>query len=283
MDMKEGALGATGLCEATPLTAGSVCYGLDYAWHGRIDAGAMKRAGYEFVIRYLSRDRSKDLWPAERDQLLRAGLKLGLVWETTAARATEGYAAGLRDAKEAYPRAWDLGMPKHRPVFFAVDVDASGPQVRPYFEGVRDAFPAVPVGMYGGWTTVDYLHRHKLAGYLWQTIAWMYGRGWHPAAHIHQYDTRTNMVGGASCDLDRAVVPDYGCWPFDAPTPDPEGDEDMTKDERNLLRIAAYRALGAAIRTEALDARIRGDDAEADRLFAKAVTDTEAEKAKLEK
>ncbi|MCL5736991.1 MAG: N-acetylmuramoyl-L-alanine amidase, partial [Actinobacteria bacterium] len=57
------------------------------------------------------------------------------------------------------------------------------------------------------------------------------------------------------------------------------GEDEMTKEERNLLRIAAYRALGASIRSEAVIAQLRGDTAKADELLAKATADVAKEKA----
>jgi len=59
-------------------------------------------------------------------------------------------------------------------------------------------------------------------------------------------------------------------------------EEEMTKDERNLLRIAAYRALAAALRSQAVIAELRGDSAKADALMAQADADVAKEKAKLE-
>lgn len=66
-------------------------------------------------------------------------------------------------------------------------------------------------------------------------------------------------------------------------SPERVQEDDMTKEERNLLRIAAYRALGASIRVEALAAKLDGDDTKFEELMAKAAKDVAKEKDKLEK
>jgi hypothetical protein len=69
----------------------------------------------------------------------RACIDVVLVFETTADRALAGQPAGTSDAQSASRQAAELGMPHGRPIYFAVDFDAT-PQQQPvidaYFRGV---------------------------------------------------------------------------------------------------------------------------------------------------
>ena len=58
----------------------------------------IKAAGYSGALRYLSNDPTKDLTKDEAEALQAVGLSVGLVWETTARRATAGRKAGASDA-----------------------------------------------------------------------------------------------------------------------------------------------------------------------------------------
>src|SRR5437660_2904824 len=93
---------------------------IDYGWQ-HPSPQAIKQAGYEGVIRYLSHDPSKDLSGAERDALRAQGLSIALVWETTATRASEGFQAGVQDAHDAETQAAALGYPQICVLFYAVD------------------------------------------------------------------------------------------------------------------------------------------------------------------
>src|SRR3954454_9683507 len=101
--------------------------GIDYAF-GRPTMAALKSAGIKFVCRYLSHSPSKNLTAAEAKKLSDAGIWIVVVWETTAKRALDGYAAGAADARDALAQAQICGMPDDRPIYFAVDWDASAGQ-----------------------------------------------------------------------------------------------------------------------------------------------------------
>ncbi|TDD57870.1 DUF1906 domain-containing protein, partial [Actinomadura rubrisoli] len=113
-------------------------FGVDYAW-GRPGVAALKRAGVKFVCRYLSHDTTgKNLTRAEADELSGAGLWLVVVWESAASRALAGRDAGEADAKDAAGQAASLGMPDGRPIYFAVDFDATEEQqgaINAYLDG----------------------------------------------------------------------------------------------------------------------------------------------------
>jgi hypothetical protein len=187
-----------------------VLVGVDYAWHGDLDPKVFENAGYGFIARYLSHDPTKDLSAAEAVAFSKEGLSLVVVWETTTSRALEGFNAGVQDAKEAFARAKDLGMPADRPVYFAVDMDASGPQVEQYFKGVLSVTHDIfRIGVYGGYDVVSWLFNAGYVAYGWQTFAWSEGK----------VDIRAQMqqgkvvnVQGIDCDWDKGTGEDFGQW-----------------------------------------------------------------------
>jgi hypothetical protein len=176
--------------------------GVDYAWHGRIDAGALHRAGVRFAMRYVSHDPSKDLGADELATLHGGGIAAGLVWESTANRAAQGRDAGKLDAAAAKVRADALGL--HTiPIYFAVDFDARGPDVEPYFAGAAHVLGHDRTGVYAGYDVVDHLHRRGVVAWCWQTYAWSRGLV-HSAADVYQHRNGVT-VAGIDCDLDRAT------------------------------------------------------------------------------
>ncbi|SEG11468.1 protein of unknown function [Thermomonospora echinospora] len=188
-------------------------FGIDYAW-GRPGPAALKRAGAKFVCRYVSHDTTgKDLTRAEADQLSEAGLWLVVVWETTASRALSGRAGGAADARDADRKAQACGMPADRPIYFAVDFDASAAQqevINAYLDGAAGVIGRDRVGLYGGYGPVKRALDAGKARWAWQTYAWSGGR-WDDRAHIQQYSNEREL-NGVSVDYNRAVTGDYGQW-----------------------------------------------------------------------
>jgi hypothetical protein len=196
--------------------------GIDYAWSHPTDAG-LKAAGITFACRYLSPDSKKNLTPAEAKHLASLGIDSVVVWESTANRALAGSAAGQQDAKAAlhlaevcgFPTAVDpmTHVPSRAAIYFAVDFDATPSQatvIASYFSGAGSVLGVERVGVYGGFWAVKRLFDARLVTYGWQTYAWSGGH-WDPRAQIQQYRNGVT-VGGAVCDLDRAVKPDFGQW-----------------------------------------------------------------------
>jgi hypothetical protein len=221
---------------------------VDYS-SGRPGGKALAAAGMSFAARYLSHNAGKNLTRAEADDLAAHGVSCVVVWETMAQRAGAGRAAGMADAKEAAAQATARGMPSGRPIYFAVDYDATPSAVVAYFQGVASVLGLARTGVYGGYKVVDYLLDHKLATWAWQTVAWSGGR-WDPRAVIRQYAS-TIRINGVSCDHDTAYAADYGQWmPGRTPTPeDPNDMADITpvqmdqiaKKTADLLITAPYR------------------------------------------
>jgi len=199
-------------------------FGIDYAW-GRPSISSMTAAGVKFAARYLSHDRSgKNLTRSEADKLAAAGIWSVVVWETTASRAkTGGRAGGVQDAKTAAGQAKACGMPDSRPIYFAVDFDATRadwPKIKEYFKGVVSVLGVERVGMYGGYDPVKWGFEDLIINWGWQTYAWSEGR-WVAGAQLRQYKNDMRM-GGVDCDFDQATVADYGQWqPGKIPTTKP--------------------------------------------------------------
>ncbi|MFC6885008.1 MULTISPECIES: glycoside hydrolase domain-containing protein [Actinomadura] len=200
-------------------------FGVDYAW-GRPGAAALKRAGAKFACRYLSHDTTgKNLTKAEADELSAAGIWLVVVWESAANRALAGRGAGEDDARDAARQAAALGMPSDRPVYFAVDFDASSAQqsaINAYLDGAAAVLGRDRVGLYAGFGPVKRALDAGKAAYAWQTYAWSGGK-WDLRAQLQQY-SNDHTINGVGVDYDRAIKSDYGQWRVGV---SPGGDDDM--------------------------------------------------------
>ena len=232
---------------------------VDYSW-GRVGgnnashAQAVAAAGYVGAMRYLCYPGAgiKQLRADEVAALHANGLAVGVVWETTASRAGDGFAAGQADAQEANRQADAIGFPADRPIYYAVDFDTSADVVRPYFDGARAA-GGRPVGVYGSFRVVEGLD----LDWVWQCAAWSYGKR-SGKARLFQ---KVGYVLGQTCDENDVLADDWGGWHPDHPTPTPE-DEDVTtlpevqqefanQDARMKVYLEAFKSdLLAEIRQE---------------------------------
>lgn len=192
-------------------------------------------------MRYLSHEPSKDLSISERDRLHGAGLFIGLVWETTATRASQGYNAGKSDAIEANNKANDLGWPIPIPLFAAVDFDATVAQVRDYFRGWKEN-SLRPWGVYGSYGVVDGIMNEGLATCAWQTAGWS-GNGTGSGGSFHCADGSVRRLSVHSCMFQdiagtpfantdhNAVLRDTITWAWNPhvapPAQAPKDDEEM--------------------------------------------------------
>ena len=182
--------------------------GLDWAW-GRIGGASLRAGGKRFACRYFSHDSTKNLTRVEALELASHGVSLIGVWESTGARAKDGYEAGREDAQEARRMARECGKPAHAPIFFAIDFDAAGPEVEAYFRGVNSVLGAAS-GAYGGFKAIAFLFARKLIKFGWQTYAWSDGR-WHPNAHLRQY-SNDHTFAGVGVDYDVSTRAYFGQW-----------------------------------------------------------------------
>jgi hypothetical protein len=172
---------------------------IDYSY-GRPSMQSIKDAGYKGVMRYLGDD-GRCIFAAERDQLLGAGLGIGLIWETSASRPLAGYQAGIDDAHSANRFADQLGAPGTR-IYYAVDfapttAELNGP-VSDYFHGVMSV-NARPPRAYGCAQVMQRLCGDlKLFPDSWQCAAWSYP-GTAPGTPIH--DGGYNLVMSPYCSF----------------------------------------------------------------------------------
>jgi hypothetical protein len=190
--------------------------GIDYSFD-RPSPVSLKSAGYAFVCRYLSVSGSaKNLTKAEAKKLTAAGLKIVCVWEHYGDWAHDlkgGRASGVSQAKTAAGEFKACGGPSGKPIYFAVDFDASAEQlvtVGHYFQGVAAEIGLKRVGAYGGYATIKHLFDAGLITYGWQTLAWSGGK-WDARAQLRQVAVE-QTIHGAAADLDVSHAADFGQW-----------------------------------------------------------------------
>lgn len=176
---------------------------IDYTngWGGFAGAADVKAHGFDGIMRYLSHNPAKDLTAAERDEARAHGLSIGLVFESTARRASEGHDAGRADAVFANARAGALGYPAECTLWYAVDFDAAPSQVQPYFDGIGSE-PGRTHAPYGGVRVIDGV---SFPGRGWQTVAWSHGR----------VSARAGLLQSGfhgSYDTNQVLAADYGQW-----------------------------------------------------------------------
>jgi peptidoglycan hydrolase-like protein with peptidoglycan-binding domain len=188
-------------------------FGLDWAW-GEMSTAALHGVGASFAIRYVSEEgNAKNITLQEATVLSHAGIDVVLVFETTAQRALDGRAAGSADADAARAQAASAGMPQGRPIYFAVDFEATPAQlyaIDEYFQGVADRLGLADVGAYGGYAVIEYLFDHGRIRWGWQTYAWSGGK-WDRRAQLQQF-SNGHRVGGVECDYNHALGQDFGQW-----------------------------------------------------------------------
>jgi hypothetical protein len=194
--------------------------GIDYGYARPSESG-LHSEGYRFVVRYLSYDNGithgKILFGGEANAIQHAGLDLVVVWEFDAADALGGFGAGVADAKEANRQALNAGMPPDRPIYFAVDFDATpGDQtaINAYLDGAASVIGRHRVGVYGDYYVVERSFDAGKATYGWQTYAWSGGQ-WDSRAHIRQY--LNGVTAGFvfnCCDRDESERNDFGQWSY---------------------------------------------------------------------
>lgn len=195
--------------------------GIDYAW-AHPDPQAIKDAGFDFVVRYYSRDPSKNLTRAEADALAAAGLWIVGNWEYSAQDALRGYDGGVADATAARQQADACGQPRTRPTYFSKDWDvtpAQEPTVTQYDRGADSVLGVAQVGDYAGFYPLRVQRDAGVISWEWQPTAWSGGQ-WEPRVNIRQ--TGTEWVGGVQVDVNEAWTADYGQWqpgrlPFRSP------------------------------------------------------------------
>lgn len=187
--------------------------GCDYSW-ARPNMGALRSAGIEFVVRYVSHDTTgKNLTAGEANALRANGLDIVTNWEFAERAALNGRAQGVADAANGINMAAALGAPSHAAIYFSVDFDAQDSdmrQIAAYFDGATATIGYDRVGCYGGYRVVANMAATNRCKYFWQTYAWSGGR-WHGAAQLRQIQNNV-AIGGGQVDIDQSMTNDIGSW-----------------------------------------------------------------------
>lgn len=158
----------------------AVLRGLDTTVELTRHAEALRSQGYDFAMRYYSNNASKNLSLGEARALSQAGLKIGVVWETSGTHAAFfTRAQGLADGAQAYRMAREsIGQPFGSAIYFAVDYDPTQADIdggiSNYFTGVHaalyvanDGAPSYRVGVYGSGLCCGALVERGMAELSW--------------------------------------------------------------------------------------------------------------------
>src|SRR5262249_2464295 len=132
--------------------------------------------------------------------------------------ALAGYARGVADAHAAQQQALAAGAPATRPIYFAVDFDATlGEQaaINSYFDGVASVIGRSRPGAYADYYVIKRLFAAEKIAWGWPTYAWSQGR-WDLRAHLRQLQSG---IGGGDLDIDAAIAEDFGQWGQSVPPP----------------------------------------------------------------
>lgn len=156
-------------------------------------AETLHEEGYSFVGRYLSKttgvNAAKVIKADEARRIRDAGLAILLIWETSAARAKGGAAAGVTDGAAAKDLAKKCGVPETTTIYFAVDYNAPTgdfAELSEYLKAARAAVAPYNAGVYGPRHVIDAMHDMNAVHYFMQCVAWSSGVSDH--ADIYQYE-----------------------------------------------------------------------------------------------
>ncbi len=187
---------------------------VDYAW-ASFSPATLRSMGFSGAMRYGVPNNTKSITPVECSNLRVAGFDIGLVWETVANRAAQGFPAGHLDAASANVFADSLGYPATCTLWYAVDFDASPLDVQPYFDGIG-SISGRTYAPYGSFSVIEGVH---YPGIGWQTAAWSKGK----------VSKRAGLLQNgfhATYDSNLVLKDDFGQW-LAQPPPPATADEDF--------------------------------------------------------
>ncbi|MFH5206795.1 DUF1906 domain-containing protein [Antrihabitans spumae] len=229
--------------------------GLDYS-AARPGGAAIRAAGYDFVVRYLSDGGpslpGKLLTPNEAADLRANGVSIVSNWETTANRMLDGYGAGVYDSNLARAQVLRCGGRADRPIYFSVDFDATPGEQVPidnYLRGAASVLGPENIGIYGGYWPVSRALDNGTARWSWQTGAWS-GSNVETRRNMHQR-IGTVYVGGVACDVNEAFTADFGQWDYlgdQQGNPNPPKETDVTPEQDAILRDIQIQLRGPGLK-----------------------------------
>lgn len=208
--------------------------GIDFS-AGQIDPAAIKAAGVEAVINYISEARPSAPWmkavkPMPKDyadKLKAQGIQivsnyqLGKTGDATPSDWRGGYEAGKRHGQIALANHWKAGGTPWRPCYAPCDdnptLDEIDNLVLPFIKGWAEVWGAEWTGIYCNRQTWE---RLKAKG---APVTWLFQHFWdggsgdkrariHPDAHIAQVRIDKDKVGGIGVDWNVLLKADYGQW-----------------------------------------------------------------------
>ncbi|HZZ44612.1 MAG TPA: glycoside hydrolase domain-containing protein [Tepidisphaeraceae bacterium] len=186
--------------------------GVDYS-STRPAPTALKNAGYSFAVRYVSPPgNAKNITSSESQSLQAAGVDIILVFESTANRMLDGYAAGVADANTAVSGATAAGAPQDFFCYFACDFDAQPSDqtaINAYLNGAASVLGVNRVGFYGGYGPLKRVLDSGTATKGWQTSSWSNGNI-DPRISLFQNNNVAAAISG--CDLDYGYGTNLGQW-----------------------------------------------------------------------
>jgi hypothetical protein len=226
---------------------------------------AVKAAGVEVVMMYLSPTPGKNATVAKIRGYHRVGVGVLLGWESYAARSLEGEAAGRADASSALAQleALEKGCGYSCgpvAIVFAVDFAATAaqfPEICGYFRGAKGVLDhaGLRTGVYGDDAVVEMLAKAGLTSTEWQTYAWSGGR-LSPHADAFQWLNGQHM-GGASVDFGSVLhVDELGVW---WPQGDKRNGAGMAISDADAAKIARHVWAQKATGTDKGDSERRVD------------------------
>jgi Domain of unknown function (DUF1906) len=148
------------------------------------------------------------------------GIKVFWYWEGWVAPDQKtcwtigGWNAGVAAAQNFEKNLAANGAPGGTAGYFAHDIDpAAGglDQADDCFRGIASVIGHDRTAGYMGYSYIERAVSLNLCSFYSQPQAWTYGRGLHPAANIHQYNSYPGIeVAGVSCDGCRSITEKFG-------------------------------------------------------------------------
>lgn len=220
--------------------------GVDFSF-ARPPAARLRELGYTFVVGYISvypASPAKNITKPECEAYIANGLKVLLVWEMSATRASLGEMYGKADGANARQLAKARGYPIDVPILVADDTNTIATNIdaqEAYMRAFAAACYPYPIGIYGD---IDILARCEG---LWQ-VGWLPNAWSWSGSSRKDAEAKARAIGahvlqhtGFYIDNTWAVDPneaiaDFPAWGLELPppTPTPPGDDDMeviTNDE----------------------------------------------------
>lgn len=214
--------------------------GIDFS-AAQIDGSAIKAAGYEAVVAYLSDARPSAPWmkavkpltKAYAEKLKAAGVEIvsnyqyGKTGDSTPSDWRGGYEAGKAHAKKAFANHFAAGGTGWRPCYAPCDDNPTADEidtlVLPFIKGWAEVWGKEWTGIYCNRPTWE---RLKAKG---APVTWLWQHRWdgqgglppHPDAAMYQTRIDKDQVAGVGVDVNVLLKDDYGQWSKGGVDPSP--------------------------------------------------------------